>query len=54
MTAELIVALARANLAAGVAILAVLALRAPLRRRLGARRAYALWLIVPTAAAGAP
>src|SRR5579872_1803717 len=53
MTAELIAALARANLAAGAAILAVLALRAPLRRRLGAERAYALWLIVPVAAAGA-
>ena len=52
MTADLLLALARCNLAAGAAILAVLALRAPLRRWLGAGRAYAAWLIVPLAAAG--
>jgi beta-lactamase regulating signal transducer with metallopeptidase domain len=52
-TAELIVALARANLAAAAAILAVLALRTPARRAFGAHLAYALWLMVPAAAAGA-
>jgi beta-lactamase regulating signal transducer with metallopeptidase domain len=52
MAAELLTALSRCNLAAGVAILAVLALRAPLRRWFGAERAYAAWLTVPLAAAG--
>src|SRR6185437_11079103 len=51
-TAELLVALARANLAAGAAIVAVLALRSPARRAFGAHLAYALWLMVPAAAAG--
>jgi beta-lactamase regulating signal transducer with metallopeptidase domain len=52
MAAELLLALVRCNLAAGAAILAVLALRAPLRRCFGAGRAYAVWLVVPLAAAG--
>jgi beta-lactamase regulating signal transducer with metallopeptidase domain len=52
MTTDLLVALAKANLAAGVALLAVLALRAPARRVVGAGLAYALWLAVPAAAVG--
>jgi beta-lactamase regulating signal transducer with metallopeptidase domain len=52
MTADLLAALARSNIAAGVAVLVMLALREPLRRWLGAERAYAAWLIVPMAAAG--
>lgn len=52
MTAELLAALARCNLAAGVAVLVMLALRAPLRRWFGAGRAYAAWLIIPVAALG--
>jgi beta-lactamase regulating signal transducer with metallopeptidase domain len=52
-TAELILALVRANLAAGPAILVVLTLRAPARRLFGAHLAYGLWLMVPAAAAGA-
>jgi beta-lactamase regulating signal transducer with metallopeptidase domain len=52
LLADLLLAMARCNLAAGVACLAVLALREPLRRWFGAGRAYAAWLIVPLAAAG--
>jgi beta-lactamase regulating signal transducer with metallopeptidase domain len=57
MTAELLLAdlllgLARCNIAAGVACVAVLALREPLCRWFGAQHAYAAWLIVPLAAAG--
>src|ERR1700722_8597292 len=52
-TADLIVALVRANLAASGAILLVLALRAPARRLFGAHLAFGLWLTVPAAAAGA-
>ncbi|HXQ14033.1 MAG TPA: M56 family metallopeptidase [Caulobacteraceae bacterium] len=52
MSAELLLALARCNIAAGAAILAVLSLRQPLRRWFGAERAYAAWLIVPLAALG--
>ena len=52
MTADLLLALARCNIAAGVAIVAVLVLRSPLRRWFGAGPAYAAWLIVPLAAAG--
>ena len=52
MVAELLLALARCNLAASLAILAVFPLRAPLRRWFGAQHAYAAWLIVPLAAAG--
>ena len=53
MNAELLLAaVARCNLAAGAAVLAVLALRAPLRRWFGAGVAYGAWLIVPLAGAG--
>jgi hypothetical protein len=41
-----------ANLAAGAAILLVLALRKPVRSAFGACLAYALWLLVPLAALG--
>lgn len=51
MTADLILqALLRANLAASGAIVAVLLLRALVRRLLGAEIAYGLWLLVPVAA----
>jgi beta-lactamase regulating signal transducer with metallopeptidase domain len=50
--AELIGLLARLNLAAAVAILAVIAVRPMVRRRYGPEVAYALW-IIPLAAAGA-
>jgi beta-lactamase regulating signal transducer with metallopeptidase domain len=52
MAIDLLAALARCNIAAGIAILAIWPLRAPLRRWFGAQRAYAVWLIVPLAAAG--
>src|SRR5476649_2838375 len=52
MTADLLAALARCNIAAGAGILVVMALRAPLRRWFGAGRAYAAWLIVPLTALG--
>jgi beta-lactamase regulating signal transducer with metallopeptidase domain len=42
-----------ANLAAGVAVFAVLALRKPARVMFGAPLAYALWLLVPLVAAAA-
>jgi beta-lactamase regulating signal transducer with metallopeptidase domain len=51
-TADLIIALARANLAGGAAVLVVLALRRPARRLCGAHVAYALWLLPPLAALG--
>ncbi|WP_340644239.1 M56 family metallopeptidase [Phenylobacterium sp.] len=47
--ADLIADLLRANLAASLAILLVLALRLPARRVFGAQIAYRLWLIVPLA-----
>ena len=50
-TADFLIQLGQANLAAGAAILLVLALRAPARRRFGARLTYALWLLPPLAAA---
>ena len=49
MAADLLSLLIRANLAIGVAVLLVLALRRPVRRLFGARAAYALWLIAPLA-----
>ena len=49
MTADLVAPLARAVLVLSAAIVAVLALRMPVRRAFGARIAYALWLIVPIA-----
>lgn len=51
MTTEVLIPLVRVNLAAAVAILLVFALRHPTRRLFGARLAYALWTIVPLAAA---
>lgn len=51
MTAELIAAFLRANVAAGAATLLALALRGPMRRRFGAQTAYLLWAVVPAAAA---
>ena len=44
MIVGLLVGLAKANLAMGAAVLAVLALRGQVRPRFGARAAYALWL----------
>jgi TonB family protein len=53
MIAVVLQELARANLVGAAAILAVLALRRPVRQRFGARAAYALWVAVPlTALAG--
>jgi len=51
MTADLLTALFEINLAASLAILAVLAARRPVRKRFGAGIAYALWLLPPIAAA---
>lgn len=45
--ATLLAAFLQANLAAGVAILAVLAVRLPARRRFGADFAYRLWRLPP-------
>src|ERR1700743_2805583 len=53
MATELLLAVVRANLAASVAVLLVLLLRAPARRLFGAERAYGLWLVVPAAMLGA-
>ncbi len=52
MTADLLIALARTNVAAGAATLVVLALRGPVRRAFGAHLAYGLWLIAPIAVVG--
>jgi len=49
MTATILLDLLKANLAAGVAVLAVLAIRSPVRPRFGAQAAYLLW-IAPLAA----
>jgi beta-lactamase regulating signal transducer with metallopeptidase domain len=49
MAGDLLSLLIRANLALGVAVLLVLALRRPVRSLFGARAAYALWLIAPLA-----
>jgi beta-lactamase regulating signal transducer with metallopeptidase domain len=51
MIADLLLALLRINLAAGAAILVVLALRVPARRWLGAEVACAAWALVPVASA---
>jgi len=53
MMTDILAGLARANLAASVAILLVLMLRKPVRRRFGAQVAYALWAVIPIVAAGA-
>ena len=50
MASEALFLLLKLNLAAGAAILAVLAMRATIRSWFGARVAYALWLAVPAAA----
>ena len=47
MTSDLILFLAKANLALAAAVLLALVLRKPVRAAFGARSAYALWLIVP-------
>jgi len=52
MAADVLIALARANLAASVAILLVFLARSSVRRWLGAQLAYASWILVPIAAAG--
>ena len=44
---DMLADIVRANLAASVAVLAVLALRLPVRRHFGAQPAYALWLMAP-------
>lgn len=51
MSSEVLAALARSNLAAAVAILAVMAARPALRRFAGAKITYAAWLVVPIASA---
>lgn len=53
MTAEALLLLIRLNLVASAAIALVLLLRPMARRRFGAHQAYALWLMVPLAMAGA-
>ena len=50
MSATMLEALLRANLAGSAAILLVLALRRPVRRRLGPMAAYLLWSAVPLCA----
>jgi beta-lactamase regulating signal transducer with metallopeptidase domain len=47
---EFIAAIARANLAAALAIIAVLLLRGGVRRLFGSQKAYALWSLTPIAA----
>jgi beta-lactamase regulating signal transducer with metallopeptidase domain len=49
-TEELLAGLIRANLVGGVAVLAVLALRIPVRRLFGPELAYGLWAAPPLAA----
>jgi beta-lactamase regulating signal transducer with metallopeptidase domain/ankyrin repeat protein len=51
MASEALFLLLKLNLAAGAAILAVMALRTAMRNWFGARVAYALWLVVPVAVA---
>jgi len=53
MIADILTGVAAANVAAGAAVLAVLALRGPVRPRFGARAAYGLWLAPPAAALAA-
>jgi beta-lactamase regulating signal transducer with metallopeptidase domain len=50
MISDLLITLAKLNLAAAAAILIVLVLRRPILRLFGAQAVYALWLIVPMAA----
>jgi TonB family protein len=51
VSALLLAALLRANLAAGAAVVLILVLRRPVRHRFGALAAYALWLVAPICAA---
>jgi TonB family protein len=53
MTSDLLEALLRVNLAASAAILVVVLMRAPMRRAIGARAAYALWALPPILALAA-
>ena len=50
MTSEVLAALLRSNLVLALAILAVLALRIPVRRFFGPEIAYGLWAVPPVAA----
>ncbi|HYE46643.1 MAG TPA: M56 family metallopeptidase [Caulobacter sp.] len=50
MIGDLLITLAKLNLAAAAAIFIVMVLRGPILRLFGAQAAYALWLIVPLAA----
>ncbi len=50
MTTDLLIALGKANVAAGAAIVAVIAVRKLVRKVFGAKLAYALWLAAPLAA----
>src|ERR1700740_159561 len=52
MAADALLILARANIAVGLAVLVVLALRSAARRWFGAHLAYSLWLMLPAAAMG--
>jgi len=49
MTSDILVNLAKMNIALAAAVLAVMVLRSPFRRQFGARAAYAIWLLVPVA-----
>jgi beta-lactamase regulating signal transducer with metallopeptidase domain len=50
MTSEVLAALLRSNLVLAIAIVAVLALRIPIRRLFGPEIAYGLWAVPPVAA----
>ena len=50
MMRDLLMAVAAANLAAGLAVVAILPFRRPMRPRFGARAVYALWIAPPLAA----
>jgi len=50
MTSEVLAALLRSNLALAIAVVAVLALRIPVRRLFGPEIAYGLWAVPPVAA----
>ncbi len=52
MAADVLIALARANLAGSLAIVLVFLARPSVRRWFGAQLAYACWILVPIAAAG--
>jgi TonB family protein len=53
MIADILHGLAKANIAAGLAVAAILTIRPLARRWLGAQTAYGLWLVAPLAATGA-